>query len=106
MMPLDGPGLSPDRVAHQAGVAAAGREQAGEHGDGGAFAGSVGAKQAEDLALLNGEIQRLHGGEIAVMLVQSVELNGSSVFHALSFPDRLNAPILSTRRVICAHPIG
>ena len=36
-------------------VAGVGLEQAGEDGDGGGLAGAVGAEQAEDLALFDGE---------------------------------------------------
>jgi hypothetical protein len=43
--------------------ASAGRlEQAGEHLDGGALAGAVGAEIAQDLARADGEADRVHGG--------------------------------------------
>ena len=45
--------------------AAGGREQAGEHLDGGGFAGAVGAEEAEELAGLDGEVDVVDGGEVA-----------------------------------------
>ncbi len=45
--------------------AGGGREEAGEHLDGGGFAGAVGAEEAEELAGGDGEIDVLNGGEIA-----------------------------------------
>jgi hypothetical protein len=70
-----------DRVSHHQGVAGGGRQQAGKHRDGGTFPGSVGSQQAEDFPFPDREIQGLHGGEIAVALVQFLHLNGCAVFH-------------------------
>jgi hypothetical protein len=46
-------------------TAGGGGEEAGEHLDGGGFAGAVGAEEAEELAGRDGEIDVLNGGEVA-----------------------------------------
>jgi hypothetical protein len=43
-------------------ASAGGLEEAGEHLDGGALAGAVGAEIAQDLAGTDGEADRVHGG--------------------------------------------
>ena len=49
-------------------VAAGGRQQRGEHLDGGGFAGAVGAQEGEDLALGDIESDIVDGGEVAEFL--------------------------------------
>src|SRR3989304_9253955 len=51
-----------ESVAGDDGVAASGRQQGGEHGDGGGFACAVGAEQAEGLTLENAEADAFDGG--------------------------------------------
>ena len=53
------------RRAKQAGAAAAGLQEAGEHFHGGGFAAAVAAEEAEDFAFFDGEADVVHGGEVA-----------------------------------------
>ena len=51
---------------------------AGDHVDGGALAGAVGAEQAEDLSGGDGERNAAYGGKVAEGLVQSLDVEGGS----------------------------
>src|SRR5690606_9563369 len=62
---------------HHRDLARGGREEAGEHPDGGGLAGSVGTEEPEDLATFHGEVERLHGHEVAEALVQGARDDGS-----------------------------
>ena len=54
--------VAADVLAVEEDASAGGFEQAGEHLDGGAFAGAVGAEIAQDLAGADGEADAIHGG--------------------------------------------
>ena len=60
---LDFEGMGGEVEAEDLDVAGGGREQAGEHFDGGGFAGAVGAEEAEELARGDGEGDVIDGGE-------------------------------------------
>ena len=78
MASLTACGVADDGVAGDDGVAAAGLQQAGEHGDGGALAGAVGAEQAEDLALVDVEADAVDGQHAlgrVVLLAQLLDLD-------------------------------
>jgi hypothetical protein len=70
---LGGFGCAADRMAHDQGVALVGLEQAGQHRDGGGLARAVGPEQAQDLALLDGEIHALHGLKVAKGLAEVLD---------------------------------
>ena len=57
-------GMAEQIHAENADEAGAGREQAGEHFDGGGFAGAVRTEKAEELAALHGEVERVNGVEV------------------------------------------
>ena len=54
--------VAADVLAMKEDASAGGFEEAGEHLDGGAFAGSVGAEIAQDLTGADGEADAIHGG--------------------------------------------
>ena len=62
---LDFDGVGDGVEAEDLDAAGGGGEQAGEHLDGGGFAGAVGAEEAEELAGRDGEVDVLNGGEVA-----------------------------------------
>ena len=62
---LDFDGVGDGVEAEDLDGAGGGSEQAGEHLDGGGFAGAVGAEEAEELAGSDGEVDVLNGGEFA-----------------------------------------
>ena len=67
-----------DGVAVHERVAAAGVQQAGQHGDRGALAGAVGAEKAEDLALVDVEADAVDGQHAlgrVVLLAQLLDLD-------------------------------
>jgi len=75
---LDRLGVGDDGVAVHEGVAAAGVQQAREHGDGGALAGPVWPEQAEDLALVDIETDAVDGQHAlgrVVLLAQLLDLD-------------------------------
>ena len=54
---------------------AGGRENCGEHLDGGGFAGPVGTEEAEDLSLRHGKGDVIDGGDVAEGLDQVANVN-------------------------------
>ena len=62
---LDFDGVGGGVEAEDLDAAGGGSEEAGEHLDGGGFAGAVGAEEAEELAGRDGEVDVLNGGEVA-----------------------------------------
>jgi hypothetical protein len=54
--------IAADVLTLEEDASAGGLEEAGEHLDGGAFSGTVGAEIAENLTRLDGEADRIHGG--------------------------------------------
>jgi hypothetical protein len=54
--------IAADILAVEEHASAGGFQQSGKHLDGGAFAGTVGAEIAEDLAGTDGEADAIHGG--------------------------------------------
>jgi hypothetical protein len=62
---LDFDGVGSGVEAENLDAAGGWRKQAGEHLDGGGFAGAVGAEEAEELAGGDGEVDILDGGEVA-----------------------------------------
>ena len=64
-LPLDSPPGWTSGQPEDADAAGGRREQAGQHLDGGGFAGAVGAKKAEELTGINPKIHVQDGGEVA-----------------------------------------
>src|SRR5262245_51996067 len=56
-------------------AAAAGHQDAHHHADGGGLAGAIGAEEAEHLAALHGEVQRVERGELTVRARELLELD-------------------------------
>ena len=63
-----------DVAAGEEDFAVGGLDHAGDHLDGGGFAGAVGAEVAEDFAFAEGEADVLHGGDGAIALGGVIEL--------------------------------
>src|SRR5229473_2638771 len=68
---LDAIGLAIEPLDRDA--AAGGHQDAHHHANGGGLAGAVRAEKAEDLALLDGELEIAHGGEVAVILAEPMK---------------------------------
>jgi hypothetical protein len=65
-------------VAGDRGGAAGGRDQRGEHAQGGGLAGAVGAEEAEDLARLDGEVDAPYGFDRSVAAAEGVGESGGA----------------------------
>ena len=66
-------------MAEQARLALAGRQQAGQHLHGGAFAAAVGAQKAKNLATPDAKADVVHGHEVAKAHGQALGLDGDVV---------------------------
>jgi ABC-type Na+ transport system ATPase subunit NatA len=93
--PADGGGLGHHVVAEDAGLAGVWAQQRGQHADGGGLARAVGAEQAVDGVGRHGEVEPVQRLGLAVVLDQSVRLDGGFITHSVSWHPRGGALVIS-----------
>jgi hypothetical protein len=67
-------------VAGECGPPAGRLQEGGQHVDRGRLAGPVGPEEAEDLPPADVEVDAAHGGEVAVLLHEALDLDDAIVF--------------------------
>ena len=92
-----GDGIGDEIGAENGHAPFAGREQAGEHLDGGGFSGAIGAEKSEELAGSDGQIDVVHGEELAEAAREIFRGDGGSGHERINVAQRREAQRMRAR---------